>query len=75
VHYKNGRPAKNGDKVILVPPYGVPTIGILYDAAAGNDNCNGRIAPVAQTDPCPDLKECLALEDFLKFGPTGVSSG
>ena len=42
MHYKNGREAKNGDKVVLLPSYGAPVIGILYDATAGNDLCNGH---------------------------------
>jgi len=63
MHYKNGREAKNGDKVIWFPEYGVPVAGILYDAVAGNDYCNGRIAPTLPTDPCPNLKEVLHVED------------
>ena len=69
MHYKNGREAKNGDKVVLIPSYGSPVIGILYDAVAGNDNCNGRIAPVAPNDACPDLKYVLHLDDVLKALP------
>ena len=65
MHYKNGREAKNGDKVVVFPSCGNPVIGILYDATAGNDFCNGRIAPVSPTDPCPNLKECLHLDDML----------
>jgi len=72
MHYKNGRPAKNGDKVVLIPSYGAPVIGILYDATAGNDHCNGRIAPIATSDPCPNLKEVLHLDDFLKALPETV---
>lgn len=67
MHYKNGREAKNGDKVILLPGYGNPVVGILYDAIAGNDYCNGRIAPVLSSDPSPNLKECLHLDDALEF--------
>lgn len=63
MHYANGRPAKNGDKVVLLSQYGAPVIGILYDATAGNDYCNGRIAPVAPNDCCPNLKEVLHLDD------------
>lgn len=74
MHYKNGREAHNGDKVVLIPEYpkdgngkflGVLTIGILYDATAGNDFCNGKIAPVSANDPMPNLKECLHLDDVL----------
>ena len=65
MHYKNGREAKNGDKVALFPSYGPPTVGILYDAVRGNNDCNGRVARMASSDPCPDLKECLHLDDVL----------
>ncbi len=69
MHYKNGREAKNGDKVILIPTYGAPVIGILYNATAGNDYCNGRIAPILPGQPCPNLQECLHLDDFLAAVP------
>lgn len=72
MHYKNGRPAKNGDKVILLATYGPPVIGILYDAQAGNDFCNGRIAPILPNDPCPNLAECLHLDDLLAALPETV---
>jgi hypothetical protein len=65
MHYKNGREAKNGDKVVLLPTYGTPIIGILYDAQAGNDFCNGKIALIRPNDLCPNLKECLHLDDVL----------
>ena len=72
MHYKNGREAKNGDKVVLFPSYGDPVIGILYDAVAGNDTCNGRLAPIQPNDPCPNLKECLHLDDVLAALPEYV---
>jgi hypothetical protein len=68
MHYRNGREAKNGDKVILFG-YSGPVIGILYDANAGNDYCNGKIAVTKPNDPCPNLKECLHLEDVLALLP------
>ena len=72
MHYKNGREAKNGDKVVLVPSYGAPVVGLLYDATAGNDYCNGKIAPILPTDLCPNLKECLHLDDVLAAIPAEV---
>lgn len=72
MHYKNGREAKNGDKVVLLNPYGPPMIGILYNATAGNDHCNGNLAAIAANDPCPDLKNCLHLDDVLKALPAEV---
>jgi hypothetical protein len=64
MHYKNGREAKNGDKVVLIGYNGVPVSGILYDAVAGNDYCNGRIAVTSVNDPCPNLKEVLHADDI-----------
>lgn len=72
MHYKNGREAKNGDKVVLFPSYGSPVVGILYDATAGNDYCNGKIAPILPSDPSPNLKEVLHLDDVLGIIPPEV---
>ncbi len=65
MHYKNGREAHNGDKVVLIPTSGAPAVGILYDATAGNDYCNGRIARTSSSDPFPNLRECLHLDDVI----------
>jgi hypothetical protein len=72
MHYKNGREAKNGDKIVMIPSYGLPIIGILYDAVAGIDTCNGRIAQISPTDTCPNLKEVLHLDDVLGALPADV---
>lgn len=74
MHYKNGREAKNGDKVLLLPSYAgsQPVVGILYDATPGNDFCNGRIAPTSSSDPMPNLKEVLHLDDVLAALPASV---
>lgn len=72
MHYKNGREAKNGDKIVLLPSYGSPVVGILYDAKAGQDYCNGRLATISSIDPTPNLKECLHLDDLLAVIPTDV---
>lgn len=72
MHYKNGREAKNGDKVVSFPSYGPPVIGILYDATAGNDYCNGKIAPIAPSDTMPNLQEVLHLDDVMASLPKEV---
>lgn len=63
MHYKNGREAHNGDKIVVIPSYGAPMIGLLYDAVAGNDCCNGRVAVLSSSDPGVNLKECLYFDD------------
>jgi hypothetical protein len=63
MHYKNGREAKNGDKIVVLASYGPPVVGVLYDAVAGNDSCNGKVALCSPNDPCPNLSECLHVDD------------
>jgi hypothetical protein len=65
MHYRNGREAKNGDKVVFFSNGSAAVTGILYNAVAGNDFCNGRIAIMTSQDPYPNLKECLHLDDVL----------
>lgn len=44
MHYRNGREAKNGDKVIQVGDKGViNAAGTLINAVPGEDYCNGNI--------------------------------
>ncbi len=69
MHYRNGREAKNGDKIVSLAGYGsasvnINAIGILFDAVPGSDHCNGSIAsiiggPVVAACLC----DCLHLED------------
>jgi len=61
MHYKNGRPAKDGDKIVSLT-YGFS--GVLHSSDAGNSTCNGRIAPISQNDPYVTLSECLPPDDI-----------
>jgi hypothetical protein len=69
MHYRNGREAKNGDKVVSLAGYGknpINAIGILFDAVPGNDHCNGSIAstvggPVVGACMC----DCLHVDDLM----------
>lgn len=63
MHYKNGRVAQNGDKIVSLPVYGSPTIGVLFDATPGNDACNGKVAAIASPGVGANLAECLHLDD------------
>lgn len=64
MHYRNGREAKNGDKIAQIDGSGkLVHLGILYDAEPGNDYCNGRIAPIhGETGAC--LCDCLHVDDL-----------
>lgn len=67
MHYRNGREAVNGDKIIKLgsdPGGRIVSFGVLHGAVAGNDYCNGYIAPV---QPSPDyacLVDCLHVDDL-----------
>lgn len=67
MHYRNGREAKNGDKIVQLGGYGdgaqIVAIGVLYDAKPGNDYCNGSIAPVQQAISGACICDCLHLDD------------
>ena len=44
MHYRNGREAKNGDKIVKLNGGAVVAFGVLHSATPGNDYCNGSIA-------------------------------
>ena len=64
MHYRNGRVAVNGDLVVQLSTEGgkVVEVGTLADAVAGNDYCNGSIAPIGVTGAC--LVDCLHVDDL-----------
>ena len=66
MHYRNGREAKNGDKVVQLnmgEGGQVVAIGVLYGATAGNDYCNGNIAPTQDPVAGACLCDCLHVDD------------
>lgn len=71
MHYRNGREAKNGDKIVMIGGYGssaeVVAVGVLYGAQPGNDYCNGQIAPTQPTGISACLCDCLHVDDLAKL--------
>lgn len=67
MHYRNGREAKNGDKIVQLGNDGsVSSFGVLHDAVAGNDYCNGNIALVQQqSGAC--MVDCLHVDDLAEI--------
>jgi hypothetical protein len=65
MHYRNGREAKNGDRIIRLNG-GVPVeCSILFDAVAGNDYCNGNVAPaLASLGSGACLVDALHVDDI-----------
>jgi len=67
MHYRNGRPAANGDKVIQLSttePGKIVGFGILYDAKPGNDYCNGNLAPAQPGVTGACMCDCLHVDDL-----------
>lgn len=66
MHYRNGREAKNGDKIVQLDSGGkgqIISYGVLHDATPGYDYCNGGIAPVPiNTNAC--MCDCLHVDDL-----------
>jgi len=71
MHYRNGREAKNGDKVVQIGGYGtsaqIVAVGTLYDAKPGNDHCNGYIAPIQNVKESACLCDCLHVDDLAEI--------
>ncbi len=72
MHYRNGREAKNGDIIVSIGGYGadggtIQAVGVLHGAKAGNDYCNGRIAPVQNAIESACLCDCLHVDDLAEI--------
>lgn len=64
MHYRNGREAKNGDKIVKLDGVGrVESFGVLHSAVPGNDYCNGNIAVVQAANDYACLCDCLHVDD------------
>jgi hypothetical protein len=66
MHYRNGREAKNGDKVVKLGEGGIVAFGILYGATPGQDYCNGNIAPITN-DQGACICDMLHTDDIAAF--------
>jgi hypothetical protein len=66
MHYRNGREAKNGDKIVQLDYDGgqLNAVGILQDATPGNDYCNGTIASTQTAHTIACLCDCLHVDDL-----------
>lgn len=67
MHYRNGREAKNGDKLVKIENGKIIAFGVLYDAIPGNDYCNGHIAPAQPDKDMACMVDCLHVGDLEKL--------
>ncbi len=67
MHYKNGREAKVGDKVVGKDCNGKPIGGLLIEVFQGSVTCNGYVFPMSQAEQIQrvvTLGDCMRLDDF-----------
>lgn len=66
MHYRNGREAKNGDKIVRLNGGKIEAFGVLHSAVPGYDFCNGSIAVVQQAAEYACLCDCLHVDDLAE---------
>lgn len=65
MHYRNGREALNGDRVVRLSNNGrVEAFGVLHSATPGNDYCNGNIAVIQTANEYACMCDCLHIDDL-----------
>lgn len=68
MHYRNGRPAQNGDKIVRLNSEGkIEAFGVLHSATPGNEYCNGNIAVVQGANDYACMCDCLHIEDLAEI--------
>lgn len=66
MHYRNGREAKNGDKIVKLQDGEVIAFGVLHSATPGNDYCNGNIASIQPANDYACMCDCLHVDDVAE---------
>ena len=68
MHFRNGREAKNGDKIVQLGANGeITAVGVLHSATPGNDYCNGNIAPIQNPVTGACMVDCLHVDDVAEY--------
>lgn len=74
MHYKNGTPAKIGDKILVTPSWGNPFTGIVIDANAGAETCNLQVVPYPANSHSVTASEALRLDEVGDIKPAAVAA-
>lgn len=67
MHYRNGREAKNGDKIVQLEGGKIIAFGVLHSAVPGNDFCNGNIAVIQSPQQGACIIDCLHIDDVAEL--------
>lgn len=73
MHYKNGREAKVGDKVII-PRGNDSFIGVVVELLPGAETCNLYAVPLRDVQLADSCKDCVHLEDALSVSEPEAES-
>jgi hypothetical protein len=63
MHYRNGRSAANGDRIVKLEGGKIVAFGVLHSATPGNDYCNGNIAVIQSYNEYACMVDCLHVDD------------
>lgn len=67
MHYRNGREAKNGDKIVRLEGGKIVAYGVLHSAVPGNDYCNGNIAVAQSANEYACICDCVHIDDVAEI--------
>lgn len=67
MHYRNGREAKNGDKIVKLSEGKIIAFGVLHSATPGDDYCNGNIAVIQSASEGACMVDCLHVDDVAEI--------
>ena len=67
MHYRNGREAKNGDKVVKLEGGKIVASGVLHSAVPGNDYCNGNITSIQPVNDYACMVDMLHVDDVAEM--------
>lgn len=71
MHFRNGREAKPGDKVVHLPQFGPSATGLIHSLQPQAQTCNARLAAMTPNDAYVNLSDCLHVDDVAEaFPPT-----
>ena len=66
MHYKNGKEAKVGDRVVGHDCCGNVVAGILGSITPGTETCNGNVVPeqIVRMAPLITISDCMLIDDI-----------
>ncbi len=67
MHYRNGREAHNGDRIVKLQDGKIVSFGVLHSAIHGHDYCNGYIAPIQPPNDYACMVDCLHVDDVAEI--------